>query len=673
MRLTGLPLSMLLAFGAAAAVVLVALYVMKLRRRSVPVAFSGLWERVLGDRRANVLFSRLKQLLSLLVQLAVLALLIFALADPRLGDATTRTSRVVLLDVSASMQATDVEPSRLDQAKREVEKLIDELGIDDALLLVEMGSTPRPVSAFTGKSSELHAALSRVQPTDARADIREALRFSRDVLSDRGGHREIVLISDGGFAALPSLEAGVGMPGGHGGGSPVELGDVSLRFIPINAEVVAPNLGVTAFSARRYPLDPARAELHVAVQNSGDQTAVAQVEVTRDDDSVVSLAQYELAPAESRKITIPDLSGIGDVLTATIRPVEGRDPLPADDAAYVVLTPRPRPRVLLVTTGNLYLQAALLLDDAMRTVTIAPTDARPTGDFDVVIFDGAVPAWASGASSRSGASDAPNKSDAAIPAAIYIDPPADASPVPLGEEIEMFGFDRWDRKSPMLRSLALENVQVLRGHALKPAPADHVLGSSVLGPLLVEGERDGQRFVVLAFDPRDSDMVLRASFPLLVLNTVRHFDGGTVFGASSRGATSTLNESPAAYRTGERWSVPVGDVSPPLSMKDPAGTVRRIAFQDGVAQMRGELAGVYEISDAKGVLVRRFAANLADRDETLLRTADELPASLSGATLTKGGSESSSSSRHELWLYLLAAVLVVSVVEWITYHRRVTV
>jgi hypothetical protein len=29
--------------------------------------------------------------------------------------------------------------------------------------------------------------------------------------------------------------------------------------------------------------------------------------------------------------------------------------------------------------------------------------------------------------------------------------------------------------------------------------------------------------------------------------------------------------------------------------------------------------------------------------------------------------------RREIWLYLLAAVLVVSVIEWITYHRRITV
>ena len=36
-------------------------------------------------------------------------------------------------------------------------------------------------------------------------------------------------------------------------------------------------------------------------------------------------------------------------------------------------------------------------------------------------------------------------------------------------------------------------------------------------------------------------------------------------------------------------------------------------------------------------------------------------------TLSAGG------VRRELWLWLLAAVIALSVVEWLTYHRRVTV
>jgi hypothetical protein len=47
------------------------------------VPFSKIWERILRDKEATSLFSQLKRLLSLLLQLALLALLMLALGDPR--------------------------------------------------------------------------------------------------------------------------------------------------------------------------------------------------------------------------------------------------------------------------------------------------------------------------------------------------------------------------------------------------------------------------------------------------------------------------------------------------------------------------------------------------------------------------------------------------------------
>ena len=118
MHLAGYPLSWLLgAFGAAALGATV-LYILKLRRRPVPVVFSPIWRRVLGDRESSRLFSQLKRWLSLLLQLALLALLALALGDPRLGSVGTDARHiVVLVDASASMLATDVAPSRLDVAR----------------------------------------------------------------------------------------------------------------------------------------------------------------------------------------------------------------------------------------------------------------------------------------------------------------------------------------------------------------------------------------------------------------------------------------------------------------------------------------------------------------------------------------------------------------------------
>ncbi len=102
MILAGLGFAQLAAIFGAAAAFATALYILKLRRRTVAVPFSKLWEKILRDKEATSLFSRLKRLLSLLVQLALLALLAFALGDPR-AAATLIKGRnlVVIVDASA--------------------------------------------------------------------------------------------------------------------------------------------------------------------------------------------------------------------------------------------------------------------------------------------------------------------------------------------------------------------------------------------------------------------------------------------------------------------------------------------------------------------------------------------------------------------------------------------
>src|SRR5512138_1613723 len=112
MHLTGVPLQTLIQVGALAGAAVVVFYILKLRRRPVAVPFSKIWQRILRDKEATSLFSRLKRLLSLLLQLALLALLVFALGDPRTAvEVVKGRNVVVLVDTSASMQASDGGPS----------------------------------------------------------------------------------------------------------------------------------------------------------------------------------------------------------------------------------------------------------------------------------------------------------------------------------------------------------------------------------------------------------------------------------------------------------------------------------------------------------------------------------------------------------------------------------
>lgn len=91
----------------------VVLYILKMRRRAVAVPFAKIWQRILRDQDATSLFSQLKRFCSLLVQLALLALLLFALGDPRLSQNVLEGRNVVVvIDASASMKSVDVAPSR---------------------------------------------------------------------------------------------------------------------------------------------------------------------------------------------------------------------------------------------------------------------------------------------------------------------------------------------------------------------------------------------------------------------------------------------------------------------------------------------------------------------------------------------------------------------------------
>ncbi|HYP90404.1 MAG TPA: VWA domain-containing protein, partial [Polyangiaceae bacterium] len=495
----------------------------------------------------------------------------------------------------------------------------------DRAIVVQMGSVPTPRSSMSGDRAELLQAIDQVTASDTRADLEAGLFFGRDSL--RGlPHGEVVVIGDGAYAEGAALAERVNLEGAE------------PRFVPIGKS--RKNLSISEFSVRRYPLDKSRYEVMLEVANLNDEPADVELELS-GDGAIVDVTRIKLAANERLPRYYQDLAGASRTLTARIKAAPGADQLPADDVAYALLPERRRAKILLVSPGNTYLEATLLLDEYLDVVQVAPGAPLPDGKFDVAILDGV----------------APELGDR-VGSALYLDPPSVGSPVPHGAPLEDFGFDSWERKSPVLRFLSLGDVQVAKGHAFKPASGDKVLGASDHGPILVSGARQGHRFVALSFDPRDSDLVLRIAWPLFVLNTINAFieeDTGYV----------------SSYRTGDVWRVAVPASLGTVNLLEPGGAKHSVPVSDGRAVFRGELAGFYKLSGgADDAPLGDFAANLSDLDESRIAPQKELKLGGKKATAV---SASPISLKSDLWIYLLLAVLGISLVEWITYHRRVTV
>src|SRR5918992_2049909 len=105
--------------GLLAIPVIVALYVLRLRRDERVVSSTYLWQQLVRDVEANAPWQRLRRSLLLLLQLLLAAALAFVVARP-FAERPAGLSRdlVLVVDASASMRATDEFPDRLPAAKR---------------------------------------------------------------------------------------------------------------------------------------------------------------------------------------------------------------------------------------------------------------------------------------------------------------------------------------------------------------------------------------------------------------------------------------------------------------------------------------------------------------------------------------------------------------------------
>jgi hypothetical protein len=639
----GLPLATLLWGFLGAGFITILLYILRLRRRRVRVAFLALWEKSLVERKASALRSRLQRLVSLLISLLLVAVLIFALGDPR-PDAEGQKGKTIaiVLDVSASMATKDGDRTRLDEAKELVEERIESLGAGDQMLLIEMGAQPRPIEALTNDREVLEAALSEVTVLDVSADVSAALVLARDAL--RGRERsEVVIVSDGALPRVDGQQLGA-------------LPPLYFSHVGEPQKELQPNVGITAFSARRYPLSSDRFEVLVEVENSGDGPAtidLALFEAAPDGSEGPQLDQHRLtlAPGERKSQTYENLNQAEEGLIAVIKRADGaQDSFAPDDIARTLLAPRTPARVLVVGPPNNFLDAALLIDDSLQVVRVSEASYPPEGDFDVTIFDGVFPTR--------------NKSTGA---ALYFAPaqeqqnPPEGFPVEFDEKREMFGFDAWKKDSTVFRLIDPYDIQVLTGHSLKPQSGDQVLGSSAGKPIFVAGDRPEGRFLALGFSPRKSDFVLRTAWPLFVVNALDELH--------PRGRTDAV----LGLRTGTLWRPSVtlrkglGKVSGPLGMPG-AQQDRIVPVEDGRAVLFGQRAGFYQVVTDEGK--SRFAASVLSSAEAELLATDEWK--LSSKPLP-APPEVKPHAERKPWFWLLAVVLSVSFVEWWTFHRRWTV
>ena len=667
---TGLPLQKFMEwltpitalYAAAVSVpLLLLMYFLKLKRREQIVSSTLLWKRAVQDLQVNAPFQRLRRNILLLLQLLVLLAILLALAGPILSLIAGPARRYVLLiDRSASMNATDVKPSRLEAAKEQAKIFVESLRSkafysfrdeSDQTMVIAFDNRAKVMCNFTSDKKQLNRAIEAVTPSDGVSSLAEAIVVARAFAQSPGVEAnfmsaeepaQLVLFSDGQIRDLDQIVVGADELTFHCTGESQQ------------------NVSVIAMQARRSYENPEEVNVFATLANYGAAPIICDVQLSINDDvrAVRSVTVPPRRADEASEAVRPGKLALdfslpyaeaGVLEVRKLQDSNEADCLSCDDAALAILSPPKKLSVLLVTAKNKVLESALQACPLANLELKSPAqfDATNQNDlsleqrYDMIVLDNHVPA--------------------ALPKCRYLvfGRPPDGIDVSAPQELENQVIVDWRMKHPVLKYVDLTNLFAAKCHRMiLPRDAD-VLAEFNETPAIALVRRNGSEFLLAGFDVLQSNWPFEPGFVLFCYNAAG-------FLGMQLGGGQEMN-----LKVGEPIVVEGldGQITAQIDGPDFSGTEIRSSASGSLRFPGTGRAGTYRLSIGEQP-ARFFAVNLLDPKESNIEPQRQIV--LSGKPVQ---AEESGLSRANLplWPFLVGMALVLVCLEWIIYNRKVRI
>lgn len=677
------------------------LYFLKLRRRPVQVPSTLLWRRSLEDLHVNSLFQRLRRNLLLFLQLLFVAALLLALLGPRVKGTTGLGQRFILaIDNSASMSATDVSPNRLEKARQEALKVIDQMGADDLAMVLTFNDKAQVFASYTANKQLLRDRVRAIQPSESTTSLRDALVVAAGlanpasdlaarnmpqgtVLTGDDQTTRVYVFTDGGFADVEEFSLGKLQPEfviiAAGSAS---IGEEPPADSPKDAEKTgesarsgartppSDNVAILALQTARNDERPDQFQVFGRVHNFRGEPVETEArlyrhESSRPDDAgtLIDAIALKLAPQSDQafKFDLPD-SGRERL---EVR-IDAADALALDNRAFTTVGIPRKAQVLFVSRGDRYLAGTLKTPAVAQladVVEITPEDAGSSevlrdvnsGRYDLVIYDRFQP-------------QAPPAANALYFGAV---PPGPA--FQKTNEVEGPVILDWDISHPLMQYIRdLRLVRIVRATMVEPPPGSSDLISSNHGPLAFVTPRQGFSDAVVTFglfstpaeegkDPElNTDWPIRFySFPLFIFNALRVLGNARETG----GEEVHLPGRPVVLRADsiqEKIEIAGPGLNRPQTLsRTPQGT---FVFNDA------DRAGIYQARWGKDDDGTDFAVNLFDARESNLAPRGK---GIQIGNVEVAQVKRKAPARLEYWWPIAWVALGLVLFEWYVYNKRV--
>jgi hypothetical protein len=676
---------------------IVLLYFLKLKRKPLQVPSTFLWRKSIEDMHVNTLFQWLRDNVFLLIQLVTILFLIYSVMAFQVhASAGTGKHYILLIDNSASMAATDVAPNRLEVAKQEALAVISTHGEKDYGMVIVFNNQASTLQPYTSDRGLLRRAVERITQTQRTTRIDNALDLADSLANPRkstlnqavtpddvepGKERTYVDVMVDAVAAEVHLFS----DGRFSDGGNFAAGNLELNYHRIGKPGPADNVGIVVLNASPDEKVPGKVNVFARVLNYRKEAVQTRVRLEvrvagQDDfqiyDQKLDIKGLTIIPGDPEKKEADsmtpgegkvafDLKNLDDGVTVELHAklLDVKDYFPLDDEAWLVLGVVRKARVLVVTEGNKILSDFLDLEATGKVATVqylTPADLKDEakygqpareGNFDLIVFDRCAP-----------------ESELPFGNTFFIDavpPPWKRSEMPSLKDAVIRNPVS---DHPLMQHLTgLDDIaftQAFRFDLKDPRVPPHprrLLEADRETAVLFTMSRRAFTDLVMTFPLVNSqgewttNWNLKLSFPVFLRNVL--YNLGNVSDARAEenkqpGDTKLLRPDVAVAK---------------LDVTDPAGSKESLT-RSGAGDFTyksTERVGVYRATWV-GNGERSFAVNLLDADESDIRPRDEIKI---GSTRVVAGQTHVQS--RETWKWSAVAALVLLVLEWAFYHRRI--
>ena len=603
----------------AAVPAIILFYILRARYERVEVPSTLLWRNVIRDTEGRPTWRPPVRNILLLLQLLFAILGAFALTRPATLGQSAR-SHVVVLDASSSMQATDVSPSRFEEAKRQAAELFRGGQDGDHFALIRMGSSIDLIES-TENAQQAIQSLGALQPGVTGGEIRAALQVAGSVARERPTHKATVtILSDGTFGELPPLETGI----------------AELRVQTIGAS--QDNQAIVNLRVRRSFDGSNRYEGFARIFNYAPQPVEVPVRALADGIQVEA-KRVTLRPRQPTEYIVSLNPSVKLFEVVIDRP----DALKLDDYAQVVV-PNEDVDVTLVSGQPQFLEKALKSVPNVKLTVMRPQQYKREAVGAITVFDQFIPR---------GRENLPPGS-----MLIVNPPPGSNSGFEVAELRQAQQIVRINPRSPLMESVDLTGVFLPKALRLVPPAGTSPVVESRDAGLVWEGVDEGRKLVVFAFDPRQAEIGQRLAFPLMLANSVGWLAPNT--GSLTLAPGQTFNIQPLREARD-------------VFVRDPNGKNYQFAVTaatkgKAIPFVQTELIGRYAVvqrGDKAALAQSWFTVNAGEEAHSDIR-----PRAFQPQVATASFGTLASAVSWEMWPLLAVLGLGVLAIEWLVYARR---